>query len=75
MMPLALRSILRDVGLALMYRTYISSVPLLSIIAQIISNNWFIKKEGINSQWSYLDNRIIPRPGVAGLNPGRGAAF
>jgi hypothetical protein len=37
--------------LALMYRTYINSVPLSGIIAQIISNNWIIKKEGINNQW------------------------
>ena len=34
-----------------------------------------IKKKGINSQWPYLDNRIIPRPGVAGLSNTRGTIF
>jgi len=36
-MPLALRLRLKGLGLALMYRTYINSVPLSGIIAQIIS--------------------------------------
>jgi hypothetical protein len=31
--------------LALMYRTYINSIPLSGIIAQIISQIWIIKKE------------------------------
>ncbi len=58
-----------------MYLTYLSSIPLSGIIDQIISNNWSIKKEGIDSHWSYLDNRIIPRPGVAGLSHTTGATF
>ena len=66
MLP-ALRLRVKDARLALMYRTCINSIPLSGIIAQIISNNWFIKKEGTNSQWPSLDNRIIPKPGVAGV--------